>query len=263
MHTNSQNITFLHLSNNKDLINFREEISLLFYQCFQHHLDEKLWEWGYLNNPLGDSIVNLAFLNNNLVGHYAFIPIATTYYSTLLSMTTMVHQSARKYNIFFDLAQKSYEFARKKNFDFIVGFPNKKSALVHEKLLNWKILPSFVAQCDFQEFVQNSPKISKHNSCMLDIENINFINWRISKPKMIYLRRGDNFYKNFNDCFDILTHRECYELLGFKNKTRVNFITQSKKLEKYKIFDYPFAIKNLQSSLIPNFHIELLISDIF
>lgn len=263
MRTNTNGVVFVHLSKSEDLLIFQKEILDLFYQCFQFHLDEKLWEWAYLNNPLGSPIVNLAFIDNTLVGHYAFIPIPITHSSVLLSMTTMVKQSARKYNVFFDLAQKSYNFAKKNHFDFIVGFPNKKSAPVHEKLLDWKLFPSFVAQCDFENFLKNTPITPSHDLHMLDLNNTAFVNWRISKPNISYAQNGKNIYKFFDDQIDLLTLRGNYHSLDFDKQRHINFIVQSEKLERYKIFDYPFAIKNLRSTSIPDFYLELLMSDVF
>lgn len=263
MHSNANKIVFVHLSKQEELIVFQKEILDLFYQCFHFHLDQKLWEWAYLNNPLGNPIVNLAFIDNILVGHYAFIPISVTHSSVLLSMTTMVKQSARRHNVFFDLAQQSYNFAKRNHFDFIIGFPNKKSAPVHEKLLDWKLFPSFVAQCDFEIFLANAPTIPTHNLHMLNLDDAAFLDWRTSKPCISYIQSGKNIYKLFNNQIDLLTLRDNYSSLGFNKKDCINFITQSKELEKYKIFDYPFAIKSLQSTSIPNFYLELLMSDIF
>lgn len=260
---NCPDINYLHISQKKELLPFQQKIAHLFCSCFERKFDSKLWEWLYLNNPFGDPLISLAFMDGVLVGHYAFIPIATTQHRTLLSVTTAVLKAARKHNIFFDLAKRAYQFAKQMHYDFIVGFPNKKSAQVHEKLLDWTIYPTFVSQCYFKDFKKLSFPTTKDKSCSLDLSNSNFLNWRTSKPNATYHHKGQNFYKFYGDDIDILTLRNDYQLLDFKSNFRINFLTMSKDLEKYKCFDYPFAVKNLHSSKTPNFYPELLMSDVF
>lgn len=264
MHIKNSEITFKHIANHDELITYQDDIMQLFQECFLYSFDEKIWKWAYIDNPMGNPIINLAFMNKKLVGHYAFIPIATTNYRTLLSLTTMVDPLARKYNVFFDLAKRAYDFAKENYYDFIIGFPNKKSALIHEKILNWEILQTFVAQCDLNN-LSNTFQISNplQQSCMLDLFCNDFINWRISKPNITYHKKKNTIYKYYGGNIDLLTQRENDGYPNLFAECKLNFITSDSSLEYSKIFDYPFAIKGLRSKNIPNFYPELLMSDIF
>lgn len=256
-------IYFKHISENTELLKHKEDIAQLFYVCFHRKLNFALWEWAYIKNPINNPLVNLALIDNQVVGHYAFIPIATTNFKILLSMTTMVHPSARKYNLFIDLAEKSYEFARQHSYDFIIGFPNKKSAIIHEHLLNWNLTQTFVAQCDFELLASNYSHIPdiKNFESSLDLENTDFINWRLKKPNIKYIYQNENIYKSFENNTDILSLRNKIPFLQKNDK--VNFLTQSNIFKEFHIFDYPFAYKSLQSKTKLNFYAELLVSDIF
>lgn len=255
---------FLHITDRTLLKKYQQPIIDLFKECFGRELSAIMWDWAYIRNPLGDPLVNLAILEEKVVGHYAFIPIATTKFRVLLSLTTMVSPSARKYNIFFDLANKSYDFAKQMGYEFIIGFPNKNSVLVHEKLLGWKILKTFVAQCSLQN-LDNKMPIPPNNKhlCMLDINHADFIDWRTSKPNISYHRQEDIFYKTYQSNIDLLTQRHICSNLHFSNNSKFNFLTSITELQKYKIFEYPFAIKNLGNSEFPIFYPELLMSDVF
>lgn len=259
-------IEYVHIHNSIELIRHKDKILALFASCFQKELNPDLWDWAYIKNPLGSAIVNLAFIDNQLVGHYAFIPLKTTKYNVLLSMTTMVDASARKYNIFLELAEKSYSFAKELGFDVIIGFPNAKSAIIHEKLLGWSLKQTFIAQCNIKTLQQNLSfkTIVNKSSCFLDILHHDFLHWRLSKPNMEYIQNNQNIFKNLNQNeIDILTLRD-ENIFNLKIDKKINFITQSCQFEKYKIFSYPFAYKSLDNEKkVYNFYIELLMSDVF
>ncbi|WP_027327683.1 GNAT family N-acetyltransferase [Helicobacter pametensis] len=257
-------IEILHIDTSSELINFQQEIFQLFFQCFGFKFKSSLWEWAYLKNPLGNALVNLAFLNQELVGHYAFIPIKTTKYKVLLSITTMVAPHARKNNTFFDLAIQSYHYAQSKGFDIIIGFPNLKSAIIHEKILDWHIKQTYIAQCSADIINDYSQEIfsTEDQTCKLKIDN-EFLKWRLSKPNTFYKKDQLNIYKYFQTReIDLLTIRSKLSLSPFRNN-QINFLTQSPIFSQYKKFDYPFAYKNLQDNSNKKFHLELLMSDIF
>lgn len=254
-------ITFEHINTKSQLIAYKQNIASLFSVCFSKTLDYDLWEWLYLKNPVGSPLINLAFWNNELVGHYAFIPIKTNQYKTLLSITTMVSKTVRKYGVFYDLALKSYDFAQQAGYDLIIGFPNANAAPVHEKLLEWKLEKTFVIQIkdSYQNISEN------HQQIMLDLDNKDFLQWRLSKPNTHYFQENGNIFKTFQNGIDLVyLNTPKIEISENKSIDFCNILTQNKSLEQYKIFDYPFAYKILNPQ-IKNifFKIDLLMSDIF
>lgn len=252
-------ITFLHLHNKEKLSLFKDQICSLFSDCFMRKLDLQLWEWLYLQNPLGDPIINLAFLDDQLVGHYAFIPIKTSHHRIFLSATTMVAQSARKYNIFYDLALKSYEFA-KPHCDLIIGFPNKNASIVHKSLLHWEIQDTFIIRTKSHSFA----KQYANHLIDLDLRDQTFLRWRLSKPNASYIIQDQNLIvKRYENSLDVVYSGE----VEYLKETHLpyNILTQDKSLKDQKIIDYPFAYKILNPNITPPppMRIELLLSDVF
>ena len=81
-----------------DLMKYKSSILQLFSECFPSDLNEKIWEWAYIDNPFGDPIVVLSFDGDLLVAHYAVIPYHLSNkqdpkIKSSLSMTTMVAPS--------------------------------------------------------------------------------------------------------------------------------------------------------------------------
>lgn len=236
-------ITYLHLHGKEELLSFKEKILSLFADCFMRDLDPKLWEWLYLQNPLGDPIINLAFLNNELIGHYAFIPIKTNQYRIFLSATTMVSKSARKHNVFYDLALRSYDFA-KSYCDLIIGFPNKNASLVHQALLHWKLQDTFIIKTKSYTF----GKQHTNNLIDLDLQNQTFLQWRLSKPNTSYIIQDQNLIlKQYGDSIDVVYSGEVEHLE--ESHLPYNILTQDVSLKSQKIIDYPFAYKILNPAM--------------
>lgn len=253
-------ITYLHLHSKKELLPFKEKILSLFANCFMRDLDPKLWEWLYLQNPLGDPIINLAFLNGELVGHYAFIPIKTNHHRVFLSATTMVSKVARRHNVFFDLALRSYDFA-KSYCDLIIGFPNKNASLVHQTLLHWELQDTFIISTKSHSFA----KTRAEDLIDLDLQNKAFLQWRLSKPHASYIIQDKNLIlKRYGDSFDVMYSGEIEYLE--QSHLPYNILTQDASLKNQKIIDYPFAYKVLNPQKLsppPRIRIELLFSDVF
>lgn len=259
----NSNLTFLHIQDKKILQQYQINISQLFHLSFNRTLDLDLWKWIYIDNPIANPLVNFAFVSNQLVGHYALIPIPTTKYKVLLSVTTMVDPCARKYNTFVNLAEKSYLYAKQQNYDLLIGFPNQKSAILHEKLLGWKIHKTFIAQSNFQTFKQTYQLVDKTSDFSLDISNKSYLTWRFKKPRTKYFQQGQNIYKTFQDSIDILTFRD--PSLELPQNTKVNFLSNLRDCNKdiKLLFEYPFAYKILNPNINPSVKPELLMSDIF
>lgn len=255
-------ITYLHISENSELLPHKKAILELFRECFLRELDEQCWEWLYLRNPLGSSIVNLAFLDGKLIGHYAFIPLSVNQEKIFLSITTMVSQKARKYNVFLELAERSYEFAKKKEVKAVVGYPNSNSVDVHRVILGWNIKQTFIAQIEEQELKKLEPRYMGQNDVALKITD-EYLQWRLNKPKTHYFVNEGNIYKKYNDAIDLVYFQNKIQqepLYGCK----YNILTINQELIAKKLFDYPFAYKILDVSLKDcEFQEQLLISDVF
>lgn len=139
-------ILFRQIDDKKELLHHFTDIAELFKRCFYRELSFDLWKWAYLDNPLDTPIVNLAFLDNKLIGHFALMPLATTKYKTLLAITAMVTKESRHFGVFFSLVSQSYTSAINKGYDLIIAFPNKNSAPIYRGFFKWSFYNTFIAQ---------------------------------------------------------------------------------------------------------------------
>ena len=67
------------INKKQDLIKRSPEIATLFLQCFQKRQFKDLWTWAYIKNPNGEPLVTLCYDNNQLIGHYAIIPMPISF----------------------------------------------------------------------------------------------------------------------------------------------------------------------------------------
>ena len=98
----------LDISDRKELISHEDSIRGLFYHSFGRAISSEVWRWFYVDNPSGSSYVSLCYENDQLIGHYAAIPLMLSESSSpvraYLSMTTMIHPLGRGRGLFTDLA---------------------------------------------------------------------------------------------------------------------------------------------------------------
>ena len=115
----------------------------LFSKCFPgRQMDPQYWDWRFKHNPSGNIQIQLAWLNDDLVGHYAVSPVILSIHGidhlTALSMTTMTHPSHRGLRLFPSLAGKLYERMTQESYSAVWGFPNDMSHRVFVRDLGWR-----------------------------------------------------------------------------------------------------------------------------
>lgn len=262
------------IDNKKDLVDYKSEILNLFRVCFDKDLNESIWEWAYIDNPLGKPIVSLCMNNKNeVVGHYAIIPYSINYkgeeINTYLSMTTMVNKSYRRHGIFVEQAQSVYEHAKMQGVELIIGFPNKMSLPGFKKRLDWKFdKPSYVASVTKKQLMSNDmfQKLLTNNELIsVDKDSKKFLNWRLSKPTQTYQEKNNIILKSYNNSEDIVYIDENFKGEIADNKKYNILIDGSiEELQKFKVFDYFFGYKNLNYDLDNlKFKKDMLLSDVF
>ena len=254
------------INDKKELLKYKEQILELFLHSFGHEMDENLWNWAYMDNPNGNPIVSLYFDNNKLVGHYAVIPIKFTHnqktIDAVLSMTTMVDASYRKYGIFVEQANEVYDKAAELGYKFVYGFPNKKSAPGFKKRLDWIIDDSLcVYSLSYDDLQQ--VKIKDHSSLIsFDIKDEGNLHWRLNKPGCSYFRNGSNILKKFDNKVDIVFSGINFSTLD--RNGRYNLLLPVGLTIGNKEFDYIFGYKLFDHSLSGlDFKKDLIMSDIF
>lgn len=97
----------------------------------KHVFDSQGFKQWYLENPMGKVISFNAFLGDELVAHYACVPykmeIGGRIVTGLLDMATVTHPNHRGKGLFKKLAQTTYDYAKEKGFEFVLGVANANS----------------------------------------------------------------------------------------------------------------------------------------
>lgn len=99
------------------------------------------WQWEYIDNPLKEIFIKLAWDNERLVGQYAASPVRISVDSrdiiAALSHDTMTDPEYSGLGIFRNTAEILYADQEKANNCFIYGFPNRNSIHGFTKNLHW------------------------------------------------------------------------------------------------------------------------------
>lgn len=263
-----------YLINDKDRLQIhKNNILKLFKRSFKIKLDENIWEWAYLLNPIEAPIVSLAYdENDNLLGHYAIIPFLLNYNGDMvkacLSMTTMVDPDYKNPILILELANQAYKKAKKEKFMFVFGFPNKKSKPIFSRFLNWEIEEDYVAlisgkkindNMNFNSYLKNTDK--DHFSIATD--HTKFYKWRLSKPSSHYKVKNNIVEKKYKDNNDIIYIKKDFKI-DLSKKYNILIEGNIKDFVCKKKFDYYFGYKrlNLNKKTI-KFKKDMILSDVF
>jgi acyl dehydratase len=256
------------INSKEELLKYKTEIFNLFKNSFGSSMDEKLWKWAYIDNPNGNPIVSLYFDGEKLVGHYAVIPMNFIYKQTclkaVLSMTTMVDISYRKYGIFIDQANDVYEKANELGYKFVCGFPNKKSAPGFKKRLDWTLEEKlYVAKFTYKE-LQDIEKKTYFDSISFNTQDKENLNWRLNKPNQEYSSKNSNILKKIDTSIDIVFNSDDFSMLDKKLEYNMLLDYEHDKHLDKKQFDYIFGYRLFDTSLAGiEFKKDLIMSDVF
>lgn len=102
----------------------------LFRECFPNfNVDQNYLRWLYFENPLGNVVGFDAIFEDEIVGHYACIPIRISGVSNigLLSLNTATSPRFQGRGLFRVLAENTFAQATRANFSCIVGVANSNS----------------------------------------------------------------------------------------------------------------------------------------
>jgi hypothetical protein len=257
------------INDKNELLEYKDKIFQLFKDCFKKSIDENLWNWAYIENPNGSPVVSLYFDGNILAGHYAVIPIKLLNakdgnVKAILSMTTMVRFSYRKFGIFIEQANEVYEKSQKNGYKLVIGFPNKQSAPGFKKRLHWTIESNlYVAKLSKDELM-NIRISNKPNTIMFDTLDEKNLKWRLSKPNQEYIRKDNNILKKFGNKYDVIFRGRIIENFDEEKEYNVLICENFDKFLDKKQFDYIFGYKVFDDSIGDiDFKKDLIMSDIF
>jgi hypothetical protein len=267
------NFDFLLLDNKKDLVQYRTVILELFNACFGEKLDQSIWDWAYLDNPMGNPFVSLCFDDEVLAGHYAIIPYNLVHngrtIQACLSLTSMVDVKYRKCGLFVEQAKRVFEKAKDSGVDLVFGFPNAKSTPGFRKRLGWILeAPDIVASVTMKELSDSSEFMGRlENNSLIKInrEDSEYWQWRMSKPHQEYADFGSVVTKVFNDDEDIVFIDQIRNDSSFDTQ-KFNILVDASvdDLKPHSVFSYQFGYLPLTESVIDlDFKKDLIMSDVF
>lgn len=248
---------FVTTDNPEHLLQFQEQIFLLFKKCFLRDMDIKLWKWLYFQNPVNTPVISLAFVNNTLVGHYAFVASKLNSFRAYTSITLMIDPSIQNPWIFLGMMQNALNLLQSKT-DIVLAFPNKNSFPLFTKMLKWNLIPTFIAQVDTFTFKEYQHKIH------LDTNDSDFLRWRLSKPNNQYFYLDKTIAKIYQKTeIDVVFSASNTHLA--QSEKKYNILTNETSLIDKKTLDYPFVyyVTNQKLNKTLDIKPDLLMSDVF
>lgn len=135
----------------------------LFQQYTPYKRDEAFWVW--INRILAHSIISVAELNGDIVGHYAILPrICRLKNGSLvrsgLGIHAFVEPKHRDKVSIFSISSLAYKLAKDCGIQFIYGFPNVHYRLIQEKIERWKKVELFNALVKKPDQISSSLKFN-------------------------------------------------------------------------------------------------------
>ncbi len=153
-------------------------------------------EWQYYKNPNGEALGFDAFFDGQLIAHYVAIPVRYSINDSsvmgLLSLNTATDPQHQGKGLFTKLANKTYELAKEKNYQFVIGVANQNSTHGFLKKLGFYL----IAQLDVKIVFGQINKRSNRKYILRPQWNRENINWRMDQPGSKYSLCGNGIFVN-------------------------------------------------------------------
>lgn len=141
--------------------------------------------WQYVDNPVGRVVGFNAFVEDDLVAHYATIPVLWKINGKLkkglLSLNTATHKNHRGKKLFTQLANKTYTLGTELGYEFVIGVANANSTPGFVKKLDFTIISALDAYLSFSSKQQNSNEFNT-----ISHWNGDSLFWRFENPSQSY-----------------------------------------------------------------------------
>lgn len=152
--------------------------------------------WQYIDNPMGLAVSFNAYKDKCLVAHYATIPIKMIINNNeklgLLSLNTATDPQHQGRGLFKELANRTFEYAKEKGYEFVIGAANANSTHGFLKKLGFYLISPLDVKIGIGKI-----KMKNNPSCYVfwDKESIS---WRLKNPSSNYYttNRCTNIYSN-------------------------------------------------------------------
>jgi GNAT superfamily N-acetyltransferase len=145
--------------------------------------------WLYCENPVGLAEIYNVWDKGEIVAHYATIPIKANLFGIhetgLLSLNSAVHPSCRGKGYFKTLAIQTFEYAKAKGINFVIGVANANSTLLFRRQLKFQLVCPLTVKIGFGT-IKHLPVQPEKELDYIQIWDIETLSWRLKRPSAKY-----------------------------------------------------------------------------
>lgn len=193
-----------------------QEILQLMRLAFEGHAEKfniEYMRWQYANNPVGKIIGFNAYMGDVLVAHYVTMPIYMNIEGEktlgVLSLNTATHPEHRGKRLFSILAERTYEYAAKNEYKFVIGVANANSTHGFIKNLGFKLIGSLTFKVGIAQNLYQ-----RTNYAFTRYWDKEIMDWRLKNPSMKYYKNGDMVVSPIKLGFKKLVYHDCDGLVN-------------------------------------------------
>ena len=172
-----------------------EAIAQLLQECFptEKKFTLDFLQWQYADNPVGQVHGYNAFKGGELAAHYATIPVQYSIRGKLrkglLSLNTATGIQHRGKKLFKTLAEKTFDSATEKGYDFVIGVANSNSTHGFVNKMGFQLISPLAVKVGFGSIVGN-----KNRADLYADHSEEWYKWRVSNPTHSYVKRKYGTY---------------------------------------------------------------------
>ncbi len=129
----------------------KEDISgiLALFKACGYNLSVEYYNWINFDNPFGESIIHVAKDQDNIIGHYAVMPVDLDYNGETIragfAIQATIHPDHRNLENIIELTEAIWGRCKDKGIKFVYGFPNDRIWPICTNLMGFKPIGDFRA----------------------------------------------------------------------------------------------------------------------
>ena len=195
---------------------YEKDITKLYFESYGRKKPQKYFRYRLKKNIFGTPIAYVMKYESQIVGFYALTPISliinNVHYLGGYSFLTMTKKKFSGQGIFSKLASKTFEKAKEKKYNFIIGFANNNSfPLFINKFRFTELKPINYVKLDLTKVTKN--KNFKFNRSIFKKNNFFKLNFTSNNHSSVYLD------KNFKSLDNRINQHPLNKYYIFQNDT--------------------------------------------
>jgi predicted N-acetyltransferase YhbS len=163
----------------------------LFSEVFSdpEKLSEEFLEWLYAKNPVGKALGINAWSGNELVAHYATVPVVYLINNEkirgLLALNTATHPRHQGKGLFSRIGNAANDMASRQGYEFVIGVANQNSTYGYLKKLGFTLISPLDVKVGL-----GSVQTEDYEAVLKPFWDQKAFDWRLSHPLGRYFRQG-------------------------------------------------------------------------